>query len=375
MSQSTARRPSRKVGVLRFSHCVPFAFDAGDANFYRYALNSPTNTTDPSGLEEVSFTKSGWNYKFDVTPPSPREEERTQPTRFRSIDQVYRTAPIKAMDGRINGNIVVVSGVKALERKVGTSDYTPMKTRQGGSVEAAPGIYIAYVPNTAGKDKKEKDVLADNTAKVEWIQFYRISISWNYKIGDRRAESDAYNIQWYPPDGSGDRSSPVTSPVFFLDSAVKSSPVYSSGYVGNSNTERAFIFDPPGVQDVMAMDIAEKHKDNLVGADVVMLFTAYAVLDGKAFAQVDWHTSAYWGPRGVRGPYNQEKVPDWAPQGDPRAYWPTIDYAGPVLTGDKERTMHLKHKRNGPETAQKAQQAILDANASNYKQKYPSLFK
>src|SRR5258708_6849203 len=37
-----------------FGNRRPLAFDAGDSNLYRYAGNTPTNATDPSGLETPS---------------------------------------------------------------------------------------------------------------------------------------------------------------------------------------------------------------------------------------------------------------------------------------------------------------------------------
>lgn len=46
MSRSAQLRSSTKASI----RCLPLAFDAGDANFYRYVGNNPTNATDPSGL-------------------------------------------------------------------------------------------------------------------------------------------------------------------------------------------------------------------------------------------------------------------------------------------------------------------------------------
>ena len=40
----------------------PIGFAGGDANLYRYVGNSPTNATDPSGLEGEWWRDSGWDY-------------------------------------------------------------------------------------------------------------------------------------------------------------------------------------------------------------------------------------------------------------------------------------------------------------------------
>ena len=40
----------------------PIGFAGGDANLYRYTGNSPTNSTDPSGLEGEWWRDSGWDY-------------------------------------------------------------------------------------------------------------------------------------------------------------------------------------------------------------------------------------------------------------------------------------------------------------------------
>ncbi|MGD1932722.1 MAG: RHS repeat-associated core domain-containing protein [Leptolyngbyaceae cyanobacterium] len=37
----------------------PLGFDAGDANLYRYVFNSPTNYTDPSGMQTDVMGSSG----------------------------------------------------------------------------------------------------------------------------------------------------------------------------------------------------------------------------------------------------------------------------------------------------------------------------
>lgn len=49
-----------RVGTDVFRHGQePLGFAAGDANLYRYVGNSPTNYTDPSGLDRITMTTGG----------------------------------------------------------------------------------------------------------------------------------------------------------------------------------------------------------------------------------------------------------------------------------------------------------------------------
>ena len=50
--------------VGRFLSEDPLGFDAGDANFYRYVFNSPTNYTDPSGEIAVVPECAGFDEKY-----------------------------------------------------------------------------------------------------------------------------------------------------------------------------------------------------------------------------------------------------------------------------------------------------------------------
>ena len=51
--------------VGRFLEEDPIDFDAGDPNLYRYVGNSPTNGTDPSGLDRL-YVKDGYAYVATV---------------------------------------------------------------------------------------------------------------------------------------------------------------------------------------------------------------------------------------------------------------------------------------------------------------------
>jgi hypothetical protein len=70
MSQLTVPRPSPEIDLTPRSRCLSLAFDAGDTNFYRYALNNPANATDPSGrkiglkADKTEVTKSSTTYVY-----------------------------------------------------------------------------------------------------------------------------------------------------------------------------------------------------------------------------------------------------------------------------------------------------------------------
>jgi uncharacterized protein RhaS with RHS repeats len=63
----------------------PLGFEAGDANLYRYVGNSPTNATDPSGLQinpGVTFPNTPqWNYNQQqmLNPPRPSRPRPVAP--------------------------------------------------------------------------------------------------------------------------------------------------------------------------------------------------------------------------------------------------------------------------------------------------------
>ncbi len=55
--RASSSRSADRFSPLFDCGAPPLAFKAGDANLYRYAGNSPTNATDPSGLEEESGSR------------------------------------------------------------------------------------------------------------------------------------------------------------------------------------------------------------------------------------------------------------------------------------------------------------------------------
>ena len=68
--------------IGRFLSEDPIAFDGGNANLYRYVANSPTNFTDPRGLQaptSITLTPPGKTPVVTTNPPKPNQKGRTEP--------------------------------------------------------------------------------------------------------------------------------------------------------------------------------------------------------------------------------------------------------------------------------------------------------
>jgi uncharacterized protein RhaS with RHS repeats len=68
--------------IGRFISEDPIAFDGGDADLYRYVGNSPTNFTDPSGLQaptSITLTPPGRTPVVTTNPPKSNQSDRPGP--------------------------------------------------------------------------------------------------------------------------------------------------------------------------------------------------------------------------------------------------------------------------------------------------------
>jgi RHS repeat-associated protein len=75
------------VSIGRFTSEDPLRFQAGDANIYRYVGNSPTNATDPSGLQQLPGQVPWWVREGRVTP---EEYQRQRQEMMRWLEQLLR---------------------------------------------------------------------------------------------------------------------------------------------------------------------------------------------------------------------------------------------------------------------------------------------
>lgn len=135
--------------VGRFLSEDPIGFGAGDANLYRYVFNSPTNATDPSGLDTrvtqlvykaliTRFVQT--NTKLHRRAANLSQEELTEPERL-SLDiekslapHAIKLAAEKALrDLKITG--VTVNLGDWLKASISDDDYKKIVKQAGASLE------------------------------------------------------------------------------------------------------------------------------------------------------------------------------------------------------------------------------------------------
>jgi hypothetical protein len=157
MPQSTTRRPCHEVILPRLRHFAPLAFDAGDANFYRYALNNPTNATDPSGLDDrdqpfgSGLEKSNIpDYLKEAMKSSEfwkmADEEAAKKKADRAPDIVIEAAGVKKKDSNADKLKNLIAYFSQLNVRVGDSPWTIDKPYnfpgywREGRIEGHPGM-------------------------------------------------------------------------------------------------------------------------------------------------------------------------------------------------------------------------------------------
>jgi hypothetical protein len=150
MASPSLTRHSTKVNDGCLTQNLPLAFDAGDANFYRYVGNNPTNLTDPSGLQSVQpnpddrfadsvqgryekrLKDNGWGDLYKEEKARPAD---AQPTRFLvALATTRKTDKEGTFDTRVEFHLLgKLSGMDrgAVIQLVETNVTTYYQTKEG----------------------------------------------------------------------------------------------------------------------------------------------------------------------------------------------------------------------------------------------------